>query len=234
MKSSLVNYIVFAAVLCLASACALDNYDAPGQRLTGRLVFNETPINLGKGQVRIQLWESGWQLKKSIDVAVEPDGSFAALLYNGDYKMVIPRGLGPFVNSTNSETASDTILLTLRGSQSMDIEVTPYYLINAASFSSNGTTASSTFSVQKIINDANAKDIERVTLYLNKTQFVSNGSSLKEISVNGGDIVDLSNINLSVDLPSITPAQNYVYGRVGLKVTGIENMIFSPVQRIDF
>ncbi len=54
--------------------------------------------------------------------------------------MVIPKGQGPFLSSTNAETQSDTIIVSLRGSQTLDIEVQPFYMVDNASYQVNGET----------------------------------------------------------------------------------------------
>jgi hypothetical protein len=33
-------------------------------------------------------------------------------------------------------------------------------------------------------------------------------------------------------VPAIVPTQNYVYARVGVKIAGVEDMIFSPVVKV--
>jgi hypothetical protein len=231
----LMQFLTIICLVALMAACNdLDNYDAPNKKFTGNIVYNGQPINVEKGQVRIQLWEIGWDQKEPIDVAVEPDGSFSAVLFNGDYKLVFPNNDGPFMKITNSETASDTILLNLRGSTEMDIEVIPYYILKSASYDVSASQLSVDFSIEKIISDANAKDIEYARLFINKGQFVSNGNNIRSATINGGDIADLDDVSLQLDIPAIVPAQQYVYARVGLKVAGVEDMIFSPVQKIEF
>lgn len=222
--------MAFSVVACNE----LDNYDAPSKKLTGRIVYNGEPVNVEKGQVRLQLWEQGWELKAPIDVVIQPDGSFSTLLFNGDYKIVIPKGQGPFMTIINNETASDTILLNLRGSTDMDIEVLPYYVLKNASYDVSASQLSADFSIEKIINDVNAKDIEYVRLFINKSQFVSNGNNIQSATISGGDIADLNDMVLQLNIPAMVPAQQYVYARVGVKVSGVEDMIFSPVQKIEF
>lgn len=231
----IIKYTVVVLLVAMMAACGeLDNYDAPNKKLTGRVVHNGVPINVEKGQVRIELWESGWQLKTPIHIALEPDGSFSALLFNGDYKMVIPKGQGPFLTNINAETQSDTIIVNLRGSKTLDIEVQPFYMVNTASYQVNGGNLSANVAIEKIITDANAKDIEYVRLFINKTQFVSNGTNIRNVTIDGGDIVDLGAVDLTLEIPAIVPAQSYVYATVGIKVAGVEDMIFSPVQKINF
>ena len=231
----IIKYTAVVLLVAMMAACGeLDNYDAPNKKLTGRVVHNGVPINVERGQVRLELWESGWQLKTPIHVALEPDGSFSALLFNGDYKMVIPKGQGPFLSSTNAETQSDTIIVSLRGSQTLDIEVQPFYMVDNASYQVNGGDLLVNVAIEKIINDVNAKDIEYVRLFINKTQFVSNGTNIRNTTINGGDITDLGSVDLTLEIPTIVPAQSYVYATVGIKVAGVEDMIFAPVQKINF
>lgn len=232
MKTILCKVMALAAVAFVVASCAKDNYDMPDQSLTGRIVYNGEPINVEYNQVRIQLWESGWQLKTPIDMAIAPDGTFSAVLFKGDYKMVIPAGQGPFRSVKNDQTQSDTIALTLTGSTVMDLEVMPYYMIRNAKMSAAGNAVSGTFALEKIITDGNAKNIERVYLYVNKTQFVSGANNIKVADKAGADITDPTNISLSVEIPTMVPAQNFIYARVGVKISGVEDLIFSGVQKL--
>ncbi|MBF9254607.1 DUF3823 domain-containing protein [Pontibacter sp. 172403-2] len=231
MKIKVCYILWFALSLGLAS-CELDNYEAPDSSLKGRIVYNGEPINVGYDQVYFELWEPGWQEKSPINVVVDQDGSFSALLFNANYKLIIPASQGPFISNPNDATQSDTILVNLNGNQTLDIEVTPYYMIRNPQFSVSGRTVSANFGLEKIITDANAKDVERVSLYVNKTYFVDLGNNIAATNINGGDIADMNNISLSVEAPAITPAQNYVFARVGVKISGVEDMIFSPIEKV--
>ena len=94
---------------------------------------------------------------------------------------------------------------------------------------STGTLTAGTY---QIIADSDAKDIERVTLYVNKTQFVSDNGDYNIIA-SDGDFSDLNNINISVDLPETTVNREQLYARIGVRMVGVEDMIFSPVEKID-
>jgi hypothetical protein len=39
---------------------------------------------------------------------------------------------------------------------------------------------------------------------------------------------------MQVTIPTIVPTQNYVFARVGIKIAGVEDRIFSPVQKLTF
>lgn len=222
------------SVVAMMISCAKDNYDLPDKTLTGRIVYQDEPINVEYDQVRIELWESGWQLHTPIDVTIKQDGSFSALLFEGSYKMVIPQGQGPFLTTQNETTQSDTIALELRGNTGMDVEVLPYYMIRNTQMSKNGNAVDASFSIDQIVTDERAKSVDRVYLYLNKTQFVSGANNVKTVEIAGADIVDFANVNLSAGIPELVPAQQYIYARVGVRISGIQDLIFSPVQKINF
>ncbi|MGV3502743.1 MAG: DUF3823 domain-containing protein [Adhaeribacter sp.] len=215
-------------------SCENDNYEEPQSVLQGRIVYQGEPLPVAYNQVNFQLWEPGWQLKSPINVQVDQDGSFSQLLFNAPYKLIIQSAQGPFRAIRNSATNSDTILVDLKGSQTLDIEVMPYYMIRNPQLSASGRNLTANFKLEKIITDANAKNVERVSLYVNKTMFVDQGNYLPEAfkDLAGADITDMNNVSLNLTVPAITPAQNYVFARVGLKIAGVEDMLYSPVQKI--
>ncbi|MGQ8338704.1 DUF3823 domain-containing protein [Sunxiuqinia sp. A32] len=231
-----IKFIILLGIVAgFLSSCEWDNYDAPGITLEGQIMYQGEAINVAYGEVGFQLWEPGWQKSFPIDVAVAQDGSYSALLFDASYKLIIPAFQGPWRTKINSETGSDTILVDLTGNKTLDIEVEPYYMIRNTQFSASGGDITATFKAEKIINDAGAKDIERVNFYINKTQFVDfrGNSNIANAQIGGGDIADPNSISMSVTVPDMVPSQSYVYARVGLKVAGREDMIFSPVQKVD-
>ncbi|MFV0593368.1 MAG: DUF3823 domain-containing protein [Draconibacterium sp.] len=221
----ILTLIVAATIL---ASCGWDNYDEPKSFLEGRVVYNGEPISVSYNDVTFQLWEPGWQLSSPIDVVVDQDGSYSALLFNAKYKLVFPAGQGPF-----RMVAADTISVEMKGNKTMDIEVEPYYMVRNAQFSASGGNVTATFQAEKIVTDSDARDIERVNLYINKGMFVDFRTNIASAEIEGGDIANPSSISMTVAVPDMTPTQNYVYARVGLKVAGREDMIFSQVQKID-
>ncbi len=118
----------------------------------------------------------------------------------------------------------------------MNIEVVPYYMIRTPQFSVASGTVTTSFKAEQIVTDATAKAIERVTLILNKTQFVSGDGNehVQEVDILGSAITDPSNISISAAIPTLVPTQNYIFARIGLKVAGLEKWIFSSVQKLSF
>jgi hypothetical protein len=216
------------------SSCEKDNYDPPSTTLSGRLVYQGEPIGVERDQVSFELYQYGFGKVGPIGQTFAQDGSYSALLFNGEYKMVIPIGQGPFLSKVTGAGAPDSVSISLTGNQAVDVEVTPYYMIRNAQIAASGGNVTSTFSIEKIVTDVNAKDIENVALYVNKTQFVSGADNIANVSIAGADITDPSNVSLQVAIPSITPAQNYVFARIGLQIAGVEDRIFSPLVKVQF
>lgn len=228
------SFFIILCVLAVSFAsCSKDNYDAPGSAFTGRIVYQGTPIEVEYNQVRFQLWQSGFGKLTPIDVVVKPDGSFSSLLFNGSYKLSFPGGQGPYMTLHNGST-KDTLNVNINGSTNMDINVVPYYMVKNPQFSVNNGAVTGTFSLEKIITDVNAKNIERVALYLNNTIFVSGGANVAVTNLDGSQIADMNNISLTTTIPTLTRTQNYIFARIGVKISGVEDMIFSPVKELTF
>ena len=72
-----------------------------------------------------------------------------------------------------------------------------------------------------------------MSLYINKTQFVSGADNIAVKTVDGADITNPNNVVLGVTIPTITPGQGYIFARIGLKIAGVEDRIYSPVKKIN-
>jgi hypothetical protein len=214
-------------------SCKKDNYDPPGSRLSGRVVYKGEPIEVEYNQVAFELYQYGFGKTGPVSAVFEPDGSYSMLLFNGEYKFIIPNGQGPFQWKQTPQGTPDSMVITMSGSQELDIEVTPYYMIRNPQLTASGANVSGTFNIEKIITGTGAKNIENVSLYINKTQFVSGADNVAVKTVNGSDITNPNNVTIGVTIPTLTPAQNYVYARIGLKIAGVEDRIFSPVTKIN-
>ncbi|SDD67836.1 DUF3823 domain-containing protein [Pedobacter soli] len=230
-------FIIGAIIAVLFSACKKDNYDAPQADFTGRIVYKGEPIGVQYGQVNFELWQSGFGNYSALNVNVNQEGSFSAKLFDGNYKLVFSVNQGPFLWKKNAAGKQDTLAVNISGSKTMDIEVTPYYMIRGATLTAASGKVNGFCKLEKIITDANAKNVESVSLYINKTQFVDGGNNFGGAAVqtlSGAAIADLNNLNLSVTIPAITPAQNYVFARIGVKIAGVDDMIFTPVAKITY
>lgn len=221
------------SLVILLASCEYDNYDEPDLTLDGHIVYQGDPIGVSYNDVSLELWEMGWQEQAPINVAIDQDGSFSALLFKGDYKLVIPAGRGPFRSLINAETQSDTLLVNLSGSTHLDVEVMPYYMFRNHEFSLTGGEVQATFTLEKILTGEEGADIEEVSLYLSKTQFVDNRTSVAEAHLPGHELQNLSGIQLGVSVPEMVPSQDYLFARIGVRIQGVEHRLFSEVERIE-
>lgn len=231
------NYfgIIILVVLCTAAvSCKKDNYDPPGITLNGRIVYKGEPIGVEYDKVPFRVFQYGFGKVGPIENTFAQDGSFSLMLFEGEYKFIIPNGQGPFQWRQTPLAQPDTAVINLKGNQTVDMEVLPYYMIRNPQLTAGGGKVNATFAIEKIITDGSARNIENVVLYINRTSFVSGTHNNGSASINGSDITNPASVSLSVDIPSMNPAQNYVFARIGLKIDGVEDRIFSPLVKLDF
>ena len=225
------NYIAIILALCLFASCEKDNYDAPNSFLTGSVTFNGESIQVRSDEVRFQIWQSGFGTEGPVDSHINQDGSFSSRLFNGSYRLVFTDGEGPFKTIVANQQQLDTIFLDLKGDTELNIEVLPYYMIRNAQFSKSGSNITASCSLDKIITNADAKNVERVTLYLNKTAWVSSNGD-QNIAGANADISNLSAIDLSVGIPDELLDRGYAFARIGVKIQGVNDEIYSSIEKI--
>jgi hypothetical protein len=228
------HIFIFALMLTALFSCERDNYQPPSVTLSGRLVYKGVPIPLEYNQVPYQLYQYGFGKVGPISQSFTQDGTFSSLLFAGDYKFTINNATVPFMWPQSVAGKPDSLAINLTSDKTMDIEVTPYYMVRDAKISAASNKVNSTFKIEKTLLNANGKNFSRTVLFINKTQFVSTNDNIASISINASEITDLNNVNLSVNIPSIVPTQNYVFARVGVQIAGINSWVFSPIQKLTF
>lgn len=99
-------------------------------------------------------------------------------------------------------------------------------------------TVNASCAVEQIITGADARAVERVKLVINRTLFVdvNSGGEGSLAQVDAADLSNLDNLNMSVEMPSDPkkPDQNYIFARIGVKMEGVEDMIYTQVQKLEF
>ncbi len=227
------NILLFIFILpYIFASCEYDNYDEPNATITGRIVYNGEAINVKNNQVTFRLYEPGWELSAStyMNVQVAQDGTFSASVYSGkNYRLIRQDNIGPWVNPTYS----DTVFVDNCGrNEVVDIPVTPYYLLENASITISNKIVSGSCSVREITAGRN---IEYVGLYAGRNVIVDNAfnfgaAGAATTNASAGDQVsltlDLSGLTVS-SLPSTLPSTGFIYARMGLKVEGIDAMIYT-------
>ena len=215
--------ILFLSVI-IFTACGLDNYDAPQSELHGKITYNGEAVGLrGTGEaVQLQLYQDGYELRDNIPVYVGQDGTFKAMLFDGEYKLVTRNQNGPWVNSR------DTTVVNLKGSTVIEVKVTPYFTITNANISMSGNQLNTTFTVNKVVETAN---IDYVMLLVSKTSFVDDVSYIARQDFRN---LGTGAMNLTMDMSGNQNIANAkaLYGRVGVRTSGADQAIYSDVVRL--
>ncbi|MCF6408066.1 DUF3823 domain-containing protein [Chitinophaga filiformis] len=215
-----------AALLCvLMPGCKKDNYEKPTSILSGKVVYNKEAVGVRSNGVQLELWQRGFQLFTKIPVHVAQDGSFSASLFDGNYKLVLLPGNGPWVNNT------DSIDVTVKGGTTVEVPVQPYFIIRNATAGKAGTTVTATFSIERI----NASQpLESATLYLGKTNIVDAVNNLKATVVNADALGDITApVTISATIPPALTAEPFFFARIGVKTAGVGEQIYTQPIKIE-
>lgn len=208
----------------LLTGCEKDNFEPPTATLTGRVVYQDQPVGVRTNGVQLELWQPGYQLYTKIPVHVNQEGAFSASLFDGDYKLVLLRGNGPWVDN------ADTIDVQVRGATVVDVPVQPYYTIRGESFSKSGNALTATCQVAQA---AAGRAVERVTLFVSSTQFVDANNHLTRTEITGDALADLSQpLHFNLTLPGDLVKKGYAYARIGVQTVGVAELLYTPVQKI--
>jgi len=76
-------------------------------------------------------------------------------------------------------------------------------------------------------------------LFVNRTSIVDDDNQIVNANISGGSITDMNNIKLTTKIPASISSigygtQTYFFARIGVRINGIEDMLYSPVQQIQF
>jgi hypothetical protein len=216
--------MVSLALFVLVAGCKKDNYEPPQSQLTGRVVFQGQAVGVRSNGVQLELWQPGFQLYTKIPVYVNQDGTFSAMLFDGDYKLTRLKGNGPWADNT------DTIQVQVRGATAVDVPVDAFFIVKGETFQKSGSNIATTFSLQR---GNTSKNLEDVRLYLGRTTIIDQNNNDAVVTKAAGTITDPTQpINLSVALPTSLADKDYVFARVGVKTVGVAELAFSIPQKI--
>jgi hypothetical protein len=227
------HHILLLALSTAIMSCELDNYEPPTSQLSGRIVYQGEPLHFEYNRVSYELYQDGFGKTGPMSSTFTSDGEFSHVLFDGTYKMVVPDGQGPFIWENVGNTESDTLIINVNGSTEMDIEVLPFWMIRNTALTGSGNQVTGSFDLEQIITDANARAIESITLYVSKTLFANSQTNVATSMIEGSAITDVNDLSLSVTVPELVPAQNYVFASIGVKLVGTDDLIFSPTQKIE-
>lgn len=222
LHQSIFHALWATVLLCAMQSCdRFDNFDEPKSMLYGKVTYQDRYIGVrGSGQkVQMQLYQEGFGKKDPIPVNITQDGTFQALLFNGDYKLVTRDKNGPWVNHR------DTVYLTINGNTACEYPVEPYYLIRNESFRVNGQRLTASFDLEKITDGRN---VTSAFLLVNNTQFVDDVSAVGRVNLSAPQ--SLNDLQIEMDLGEFT--QPVLYARIGIEIAGVSDYLFSKIERI--
>lgn len=224
MKSFKFILTVFCIANLFFAACKKDNYEAPSSKLTGRLLSDGQAVGLRTNRVQLELWQHGYDFFGKIRVFVNQDGSYSALLFDGDYKMTVLRGFGPWPDRT------DSIDVKVRGNTIVDVPVSPYFVVSNSSFQKNGNTISGTVTIKK---GTSTGSLESVSLFINKSVLTDDVYKVDGVSIPAANITNVNQpIPVSINIPASLTNEEAVYVRAGVKASGALDMAFGEPIKI--
>ena len=222
MKNRLISLIVLLFVIILAG-CEFDNFDPPTSTISGKVVYNGNAVNVRSGGTELELWQYGFQTRQKIPVYIAQDGTFSAMVFDGNYKLVRLKG-GPWENQT------DSINVTVKGSATVDVPVTPYFTLSGENFTYDKSTGilTATCNVVKV----GTLGIDNLTLYVGVTNIVDPTNSSQNSVLASDALTDLSTSKtLTVTLNPANKARSFIYARIGVKALGIQERLYTPVKK---
>jgi hypothetical protein len=232
MKSKIISLGILTFFLFLAG-CTFDNFTPPQSTLTGKVVYNGNAVGVRSGATQLELWQYGYKLRSKIAVQIAQDGTYTSLLFDGNYKLVRLAG-APWSNQT------DSIDVTVKGSTSVDVPVTPYYTITGETFTF--TKNDSTMTATCMVNKVGTPAITSLTLYVGVTTIIDANNNLQSTTLASGSLTDLTTTKtVKVKLANVSPAflyknsyapRGYVYVRLGVLSAGSSERFYTQVQKI--
>ena len=219
----LLNILFIAFFALFAVSCEKDNLKAPTSRLTGKLIYQDQQIGVRSTGVQFELWQPGYQLFTRIPLNINQDGSFAAVLFDGDYKLVRARGAGPWTDNT------DTLNVKLNGTANIDVPVDPFFFIKNATYERVGSTIKATFSVEKNIT---TKSLELARFYIGPNLILDQNNNAANGQILPAAVPFGTAVSITLNIPASIANDNFIYARVGVKTVGTAELLYTIPQKI--
>lgn len=215
--------ILALPLLLSMQACELDSFDPPTTALEGRIVYQDDVLGVRQRAIKLALYQDGYELRQDIPVEIHQDGTFAAMLFDGVYKLT-QAGSGPWVAD------QDTITIDVRGATTVDMPVTPYFMIRNEAIKVEGSSVVATFDLEQVLSSG---QLDNVNLYLGSGLFVDRIDNLVKTTVAAAKVGSWTGVRLEIPLTAALRERGYLYARVGVKTKGVANLLYTQVQRLE-
>jgi hypothetical protein len=67
--------------------------------------------------VFLELWQASYGNRSSIGVPVTQDGTFSSLLFDGNYKLIVPNGRRPFLWQRTAAKTPDSLNINIQAAR---------------------------------------------------------------------------------------------------------------------
>ena len=243
------NLLPLILILFVLGGCKKDNREPPKSTLTGVVVIagTKTPVGVASNGTQLELWQYGYALRNKIAVHIDQDGTFSAKLFDGNYKLVRLSG-APWA------AATDTINIDLKGSATVEVPVSPFFTVGGETYTFNAadTSITAVFSANRL--DA-TKTADKLSFSIGLTNFVDAQTNQIPIPAATNDIAPGANYlttSTTIKIPlnpnrsqyagtsnaelrrqlTVALQKGYVFGRVGVRTTGVTQRYYSQVKEI--
>lgn len=212
-------FFAFCLALCL-TACEYDNYDGPECRFTGHVTYRGKPYVFDGNKGVLKAVQKGFGKNDGgTSIRINEDGTFAQLLFAGDYYLTLDNRQYPFqfadFNSLGAGIGYDTIPIHLTGNTERDFEVIPYYLIDSVGFDpldEESTELKVTVRIRRNPDECLPETLPMVTrvfTYVGINQHVNSATTLSKAS-RPLKVSDEVTVSMRVDLSKYRDATYYV------------------------
>lgn len=222
MRTKILYFL--ALVGLMFTGCEHDNYDEPNAILSGKVVYNGSPVGVRTDAARFELWQEGYVDKLKIEVNVAYDGTYSAALFNGQYKLVRAAG-APWVAQP-----SDTVYIEVKGNTTKDIEVTPYMVISHETIQKGtGNTVQAQFTVNKVVDSSR---LEEVKLFFSKNLLFDNNLNDGSASMDVSTITLDNETTMVAQIPDALLSESYIFVKLGVRTDKSSEFYYTQVQKL--
>lgn len=202
-------FFIVGVLIMLLSSCEYDNFDGPNATLKGRIVYENQNIGVRTNGPKLELWQDGYALKKSIPIYIAQDGTFSANLFKGQYKLV-RKADAPWLAQLK-----DTIIVDVKGTTELDVEVTPYFIIKNEKINLENNQINIQFEIKKIVESAH---VSAANIYFDKGILTDHNRNESKIDIPIGDLIDDEPIlvQTNISIPEKLKDENYIFIRIGV------------------
>lgn len=222
IKTSILTILITTTVIF--TSCEYDNFAEPTSILSGRVVYAGEPIGVRTNGPQLELWDDGQELSAQFPIHIAHDGTFSAVLFDGEYKLVRK------ANSPWLPELTDTLVIQVNGHTEIDIPVQPYFTVSNSSIQQNDGTVTANFTLNKVAETAT---LDNVNIYFGKNMLIDDVRHDHKTSIPAADITIDGTNSITAEIPATLSSLGYIFIRIGVKSTASGELYYTQVQKIN-